>query len=349
MEADIMTATTPEMIRFDSMDDCLGPRHQRFFGEGFKRVSHRLTDITIDGGPDGPAAARAHGRLTYPTDWSRKATRRDLRPHLSSIDALLLGVQAAEASLASRYGLTAAQSRRAWLRGFAMRAGSVPQEDLDAFTVAATPVSLRRDPFSLCGWVTTFDCTVGTVRLRCEIEHEVEPEPGAGGATSASTGDRTVDDLLGDPARRYYGNGYIFRQHDIREVVVDPLGRAATAQVAVAVGSEERRVDTGIGAAYQPTLTMIDCTAVLAQIAQVLIYQQDGVARGGTDTLWMRRLTMSSRTPWRPLTNPFVASVEIDRTELLQFGGGIWRTTRFVGEFQGIQAQASLAHRLPSA
>ena len=332
------------MAHYPSIDDCLGPAGQRFFSEGHKRVSRALTDVVVEAGAGGPGVTRGTGTLTYPADWSRKTTSLELRPHLSSLDALLLGLDAAEASLVTGYGLSEAQRRRCWLRGWSLRGGTTPQEEMTGVPVVAQPVSARAEPFSLAGFVTVYDCTIGGIRLQCEIEHEAVPEDGSAPPFPATVAGN-VEELLGAAPSRHFGTGYKLRQQTIRDVLVDPRGQAANATVAVTVGDEA--TGAGIGAGYQPSLSMVDCMSVMAQLAQVLFYQQDGVDRGSTNTLWMRRVAMRSNTPWQPLANPFVVDARVDRTDLAELHGGTWRVTRMVGNFQGIRAQTSLAHLLP--
>src|SRR5918997_1151469 len=114
-------------ITAGSIDRYLAPAGERHFGDGFKRVTHEITDLVI-GGIDGRGTIQATATLGYPEDWSRKSTG-SLRPHVSSIDGLLLVVELAEACLTHRYGLDREQRRRMWLRSLEMRAAA-PQEEL---------------------------------------------------------------------------------------------------------------------------------------------------------------------------------------------------------------------------
>jgi hypothetical protein len=269
----------------------------------------------------------------------------DLRPHLSSIDTLVLAVRLAEIWLTHRYTLEPAERRAMWLRGFTMRAGNRPQEDLVGFGVQAERTGYRRDPSLPGGHLSQLDCQIGAVRVRCVIAHPIAPAAAAGQAPAPHFY-RTDRDLLGDPEERYYGNGFRRRRQVIREVqIASDAGRAdAVIQVEPGPISTEQ---IGLGGAYAPALSMLDSMTALAQVAQVLLYHQDGLRRGQTNTLWLRKVTMDSHTPDQPLAEPFPAPVEITASDLVRIGSGRWRAVTMNGYFQGIQARSSLAHQLP--
>src|SRR4051812_37508327 len=96
---------TPQIA--GSIDTHLGAASARFFGEGFKRVAHEVTGLVITGRP-GLGCLTARAQILYPRDWSSKS-HGALRPHLSSVDALVLAAQLAEAHLVHRYALTVGQ------------------------------------------------------------------------------------------------------------------------------------------------------------------------------------------------------------------------------------------------
>lgn len=350
-------------VRFDDIDATLGNRKSRFFGEGYKRIGHRVADLTVSppssGAPGpvpaalaGPAAddaqafgwATANASLRYPADWSTKAHRMDLRPHLSTIDTLLLGIRMSEAYLAHAFGVGAEDRRRMWLRSFVMRAGASPQEDLDDFRLG-----LRADPTvpttgTLGGHLTTLHTSCGSLRMRAEVDHPVTSPTTALGRYADES------DLLGDDDSRYFCSGYRARSQYLRDVRLDREAGVVRASVFVedAAESTAGRIPTGgFAGLYQPSLTTVDSITVLAQLAQVLIYQQDGIDRSESETLWMRSVDMNAATPYQPMPYSFVATLRITRTKTLRHGDGLWRMTEVSGDLLGINIRGSLAHRLP--
>src|ERR1700759_3650313 len=99
-----MTATASMGgLQFSSIDDYLGPGAARFFGSGYRRVSYGWNGLEV-GDPSG-SSMRAAGAVVYPADWSRKRDAVQLRPHLSTIDAMILGTSSAELCLVRQHGL----------------------------------------------------------------------------------------------------------------------------------------------------------------------------------------------------------------------------------------------------
>ena len=84
-----------------------------------------------------------------------------------------------------------------------------------------------------------------------------------------------------------------------------------------------------------------------AKLAQVLAYRLDGLDRGESHTLWMRRVALESAAARQPIGDPFVGAVALRRTRRVSYRGDVWRTLDMAGGFLGITARASMAHRLP--
>lgn len=332
--------------RYDAIDDCLGPARTRFFGEGYKRIDNRVVDIAVAQRPDGRARVSAKALVSYPADWSKKSAAMDLRPHLSSVDTLLIGARLSEVCVLHGRHLDAENRRAMWLRGFAIRAGSTPQEELGGFGVGAEEIGSREAPGAPDWLVSVVECAVGSMKIRCEVEHPAGPRAAPGG-DGPSAYYPSEDDVLGPRDARYYGSGYKERSQTIRDLEIEPGGDRVHARVAVSSPTGTPATDHGLGARYQPSLSMVDCMTAAAQAAQVLLYHQDGIDRRRTNTLWMRRVRMETATPLHPLDEPFPVTVHASDTETVEFAGGTWRTSTMTSDFQGIRARASLAHRLP--
>lgn len=322
---------------FSSIDQCLGPANARFFGDGFKRVDQRLSRLVITDRP-GLGAVSAKAALSYPADWSRKSSGNP-PAHLSSIDAVVLTVELVDAYLTHGYKLGPHQRGRSELLSYAMRVGR-PQADLSCFDAVAVCSSCE----PLCERTgrcrSTFDCTIGTVRITCAIDHDTNP------LRIAPASYETPFDVFSAPAR-YYHEGYKQRTHHIEDLVVDHRRQRVAAVTTVTAARRDVGDIAGFGSARQPCVSPIDCLVVLAQLAQVLTYELDGLARATSNTLWMRRLAMqASRSP-QPLDTPLAGVVEVARSGLLSMGEHRWRTLELIGQLMGVRIDAAVAHQLP--
>jgi hypothetical protein len=336
-----MPEFSPQSIRYRSIDDVLGSASGRYFGDGHRQVYHHLRSLEMKACEPGLGIVAGKAKVAYPAGWSVKIPGTELRPHLSSIDALVLALGLAECCVACPRGLDSGQRRRMWVRSVRMRAGSVPVTELSDVPVQARVSHAEPHPLSLCGSTSAVDCRVGAIKVNCGIEHELG-YPRYLAPFTAGAGE-----LLGRLDGRYYGDGYKLTEREISDLRVDPGGGRVEALVRVA----ERYGNDGAGidAAYRPALSPVDGIVIAAQLAQVLIYTVDGLHREGTSTLWMRHFSMNVKTPYQPITNPFITSLSIVRSRLASLGGMTWRTVDLSADMLGISGMFSVTHSLPPA
>ncbi|WFE42352.1 AvrD family protein [Micromonospora sp. WMMD998] len=327
-------------VRYAAIDHCLGRSGSRYFGQGFRRVGHRVRELrVVAGGPGDLVSAVVD--VEYPDDWSSKPVVDAPRPHLSTVDALVVAVQLAEALLVRVHGLDEERRRRMWLRSFAMKAGATPQLHL-----VGIPATGRRESVlpALDGpgaLVSRFDIKVGTIRVTCDIGHD-----GGDGASSGEWSE--ISELLGDSASRVYGRGFTRRQQLITDLEVDVPAGAVRGLMLMTDAAPPPGGWTGFSAHYEPALSMVDCLIAMAQLAQVLMYDCDGVERAETGNLWMRRVAMSARTPYQPITNAFVANGMVVNGRHIDRAGARWSLYDLSGVCQGIETTASLAYLQPT-
>ncbi|MFE6051075.1 AvrD family protein [Kitasatospora sp. NPDC056446] len=338
------TAGTAEQTRPDrvTVDDYLGPGEKRFFGEGYKRARQRLTDVRVGPGPDGTATVTALATVRYPDDWSKKG-KRNQRPHLSSIDVLLLAGEAAEVYLAHVLGLDAGQRAAARLRRVRMKAGTSPvEEDLDLFPVEAAVSELPGASGDPRVRVSVADCRVGALRVRLEIEHPA-------GATRTGPGSYAdPDELLGSAALRPYGTAHQAKYQVIEGLAVDFPANSAAATVSSRFRSDEDLPVRGLESYSHRATSILDAFVATIQLGQILLYEIDGVPRSASNTLWMRQTVLDIGDPHQPVTEPERLTVHLDETELLTSREGeTWRLVDIVGAFRHMSVRCSAAHRLP--
>ncbi|KUL32252.1 AvrD family protein [Streptomyces regalis] len=340
-----MTGPRATRLVVPAIDDYLGPGERRYFGGGFRRVRQRLAAISVVGRAESTEAT-ARASVSYPSDWSAKGTGTELVPHLSSVDALVLGAQLAEILLGHAYRLDAGARSRMWLRSVRMRAGAHPQEDLDRLAVhgVARPAESVHVTDGLR--VSPIRFRIGSMEVWCEVQHEVS---GGYRPDGAQTRHASVEEALGEPHRRYFAELFRHRGQHVTGLTVDrESGRVdATAHITPAPGESPLR-STGLEAAYAPSASMIDAITVMGQLAQVLLYEIDGLDRSDSNTLWLRQAALSTRLPLRPLDHAFPVHARIEDTRVLSIADDTWRVCDLGYAFHGITGGFSVAHRLPN-
>jgi hypothetical protein len=320
-----------------SIDDYLGPAENRFFARGYQRAEHRIRDI-------GVTSTRVDARvdLSYPTDWSTKKGV-DQRPHLSTVDALVLAVQLVEVHLATSHGLTGPERASARLRRVVLRAGGAPQEDLVDLPVSASLVKNEDLPETAARVLSVYSCAVGNLRVRTEVEHPV-------GASPAAARTDSLDGVLGPGRSRYYGAGFRTRRHHIQHVQVDM--DTLTARADVHFTPEPDPATAGIDGELHPSVTFVDAFVVNLQLAQVLMYELDSLSRANSNTLWMMQTRLDAPVTRPPLPDrpdlALLSRASLTDTRLHALRGGKWRSVDIDASLAGIGLRCSFAHELPA-
>jgi len=250
----------PSALAYPSVDDKLGDRRTRFFGEGFKRVTHAVTNVSVT---PATGTVEATAGLSLPGTWSQKG-QAEQRPHLSTIDAMLLAAQ-----LTGLYtGHTVEHDpTRFRVLGVKIRAGAQPDEDgLEQFPVHA--VHRSTTDASDGEQTTTVDCRIGGMAVTVTAAHP------AGTPVDAPGFYAQAGHLPGVWNDRPYGVDHCTQAQLLTDVHADVTDLRASARLEL----------TG-----ESVFTAIDLFVSALQLSQVLLYELDGVDRACSNTLWMRR------------------------------------------------------------
>ncbi|MDH5671640.1 MAG: AvrD family protein [Myxococcales bacterium] len=328
-----MQAIRSDVEYFADIDEVLGRFTERFFGNGYRQVRQRLGEVVID-----PESASAHAscRIVYPENWSKKKNR-ELVPHLSSIDAFIVAVRVAELYLRDACGLSEADLAASWMRRCKLRAGTSPSVDLGAVPVGMRHIDTRATNASICGASSRFRVSVGTMEVELCLDHpplaKVSPTP------------RSMPEERSDAQNehRYYGLAYRDTTVRIRDLLIDPRQPRAQARVGL---TSPPTVRLGLSSNYLPFVSFVDAVVSVAQVAQALLYRQDGIDRQRSHNLWMRRISFESPSP-RTRDAEFSMETWIEKTQVLRVRDQRWRTADFGLTYPGATATYSLAHQLP--
>src|SRR5262249_26610654 len=149
-------------------------------------------------------------------------------------------------------------------------------------------------------------------------------------------------------ASRAYGAGFAHRRQEISDVEIDVGAANVRALVKVHEARQAGLARTGFSAHYEPALSPVDSVVVPAQLSQALMYDLEGGDRRETGTLWMRRLGMVCRTPYRPLMSTLMASARVAKSRRLDRSGIAWRMYDLICQLPDIEVSAALAFSCPA-
>ncbi|MBC8944202.1 MULTISPECIES: AvrD family protein [Xenorhabdus] len=326
-----------------SIDDYLGDSKTRFFGMGYRRVVYNIKNIDIQFNHSGDNYPKLISLLSveYPLDWSKKKNT-NLPPHLSSIDTLILSTQFCEIFLKHSFQFDSFNCKKMWLKSLKLKSGTTPQEDLDNISAKITWNSTSKLKSNDVTMISIFDCQIGKMEARCEIEHPVAEIICKNGFY------RSPADILEPSNSRYYGDIFKFRGQSLQNISYDSENHIASAKVKLNIPEFYHSVN-GIDGHYQPSATYVDCFVVNLQLAQVLMYELDHINRKDSETLWMLRTEIEAPTPTRNFQSNYDATTRITSTYKLKVRGEYWRYVDIEGNFSGIKIKCSLGHKLPTS
>lgn len=328
-----------------SIDDYLGAADHRFFGLGYRRVFYDASELVLTLSPVANLRPSLNARLSvvYPHDWSLKKGA-DQRPHLSSVDLLILCPQFGEVFLTHALRLTETERQQLWLKSIKLKPGMTAQEDLIDLPVQLTLVRTTPSDHHTDRAVSVFDCRIAKMQARCEIEHPNRPlRPESGHYASPAQ-------CLGAEETRYYGAAFKQRGQRITDVVHEGQPALhATALVEIRLDPTNSLPHMGLEGAFQPQFSFVDCFVTHLQLAQTLLYELDHISRADSETLWMLRTEISTDTPLRPLLPQYTASATITANQRLDVETDQWRHIDIEGDVAGIRIKCSLGHKLPHA
>ncbi|QEU91237.1 AvrD family protein [Streptomyces kanamyceticus] len=334
------TTITRERFRLDSVDDALGNRRGRFFGEGFKRVTHGLEAISVrPADTSAPGGVEATAGIRIPGVWSRKGESHQ-RPHLSTIDAMQFAAQLTGLYAAHVHDLP--PSGHFVVRSLCVKAGCTPDEEfLDRFPVSAQHESTLELP-GTNRLLTTMDCRIGSMTVRVEAEHSAAAAPVRTEGFYAHP-----EYLPGGWNDAPYGASHHTRHQYLLDVAGDADCLSADAELRI---TEAPDVPGAHDATAREPLepTMVDLFVAALQLGQVLLYRLDGLDRATSNTLWMRgtTITPADEEPAPPAHDRRLRVV-LARPNELPTAQGTWRAARIQATYGGLRLACNVAHLLP--
>jgi hypothetical protein len=106
----------------------------------------------------------------------------------------------------------------------------------------------------------------------------------------------------------------------------------------------------GVEGGFQPLTTLIDCFVGSLQLAQILLYELDGIHRAVSNTLWMRQTVLEAARPQAPgpegHDGPRQLTTTLADPTVLTKDGTNWRTAEILGRLDGVSLRCAVAHQL---
>ena len=320
------------------IDEILGLGNKRYFGAGYKQVKHDLCNIHID--PQSNSFS-AEISIYYPSNWSNKETAKELKPHLSTIDAYIISSQLVEAYINYCQLLSGSEVKNSWIRKLSIKAGKSSVNDLKNIPLEGQYKNTIPSINSLNGNISTFSIFLAGFSISLELDHSPMKE-----INNLSTGYfYSIDDIIDFRKTSYYGGQYKNLRHEI--MINESNSELLRADIGI-IKEPAYLAHDNLGSKYALYYNPLDILISCAQLCQVLMYKIDNLDRSNTKNLWMRSITVNCPKPLlKEGTLPI--TVRIDKSRKFNKAGSEWRTAELSGMTyldNKCYLEASVAHEV---
>ncbi|MDO6707321.1 AvrD family protein [Photobacterium sp. 1_MG-2023] len=311
---------------YEDIDQLLGHKETRYFGQGFKQVSYQIIEHQFH-----PEQFSFHAivDVAYPSSWSKKGEK-GLTPHLSTIDAMWLNCYACEQLLNAFFDMSE-EVVLPLFRSVEMKAGQEPEEILSGVSLAVRLLDTVRIK-EFYTYRSTLQIEVGSMKLQTIIEH--------GGVK------RQTPVLMNANDETFFP----FHYTDQCYRTIDPKNYHEIIQIQFRQDMKhiQGRMNISKSSAHPLCfLSPIEVIISLAQLAQALIYKRDNLNRKDSETLWMRTVLLENFTHYYDM-NDCLVNVWMEKDRSVTKHGETWRMYRMLGTLGSSRCSYSLAHKLPS-
>lgn len=310
----------------DGISDWLGPSDRRYLGQGYRRVRHKLSPLTVI--ETDPLLAEAEACVDYPEDWSRKTAFTDRQAHLSTVDAVILSALCAGPALQVRKQLNEDDLGAAQIDCLEIRAGGTPTRVDHAVPIKTT---FEAGPEPDAGRSRSLiESRIGSLHTRTVISH-----PKVGSNTSPARPEPAAPGIYSDMFR--------FTEHAQRVGVVDPEAGSITVEHELAPLAV---TTSGLESGMWPCVSYVDCIVIAGQMAQILVHAQDGSSRETTSNLWMRKARLRAHRPDRRKQLQATSTMHMTGRRIITRDDGLLHSIDVeIADLYGIEVKASLALR----
>ncbi len=320
------------------IDEVLGSSKTRYFGNGYKHVSHEIRNVNVDPSINQITAEISIG---YPTDWSKKETSKELKPHLSTIDAYVISCQMVEAFIVHSQMLNANERKQSWVRKLAIKAGKSPVNDLNNVSFKGVYEGTHAEINSLNKEISTFHLQLAGFGIELELDHG--PTNGVVNLEKGRFGN--IEELIQAKATSYYGGQYKNINH---QIVINEVSARLLRSDLVINKEISYQANDNLSALHSDYFNPLDILISCAQLCQVLMYKIDNLDRTNTKNLWMRSIIVYCPKPILKEGN-LPMTIRVEKSKLLEKGSAEWRFAELSADTSLDSAcflEASVAHEV---
>ena len=255
---------------FLDIDEILGHKELRYFGNRFRRVTYTVNNILISA----ENAAHLQISIHYPADWSSKKHGQVSQPHLSTVDAAYLASALGEWYKHRIYEIDETQDSNLQLISCEIFSGVTPDENLINLKAEVNELGCEKlkSKRSLFKARSDLSIQLGSMKINIAFAHS---------GKKREHFYSIYDSILDGKNYKYTqaNNEHIsgLTRMEIKHVKFSKDTKIVLASLILESSSADYR-----------DLSLVEVVLASAQLAQAVIYKVDDIDRSKSNTLWMR-------------------------------------------------------------
>ncbi|WP_019795593.1 AvrD family protein [Streptococcus sobrinus] len=268
-----------------TIESFLGSPEGRYFGSGYKKVRYiqRQEEMTRQ-------SINSVFEIQYPKNWSTKENIKEIVPHFSSLDSVVLAVKVILDYLKKELEIDEQTINSSLISNLSIKAGKSLVEDLKNVGVHLKRVS--QDSLAFKGKVASF-----SVELSLELFEN-------------SNKKQEVSQ------RDYYYTAFKDSEKQVKDIVIDQK----FAKISSVADFKYKEQFTGIESEYilkKSLPSILDQIIATAELTEVLHSKLDKIPREKSKTLIMRKIKFHRTVPTKTDTIENRLSIEIIKTKVV--------------------------------
>lgn len=293
-------------------DEILGNYEKRYFGAGHKHTNY---EVKIGEG-------YGNAKIIHTGSWSKKRNN-ILKPHLSTVDGIILSVLYVEKYLESEERFHCLSSM--FLCSFEIKSGAHAIEDLREINLVIKSKRIHSEEMY-------FEVLVENMIVKLKFKK----------MNIQSNIYKSNTEM----------NRYNYFSEHLKHIRHNIYGIKTINERIECIVSREKESDIaykGIESMLSDGMSILEWLIVFSQMGQILAYDIDSINRNDSETLWMKNVKAEMINPYE-YKGEIYASGGVTRKKILKMNSKKWRIFEMMGgsDDSNVRFEGKIAHILPN-
>lgn len=313
------------MIYLESPDHFLGSSKNRYFGDGYRKTKHLITNLKIR-----DKILIANLSLKWPALWAKKKGL-EVTPHVGSLDFFVVSMQLIEHYMRIIDNIKETCIGKIWVSDFSCKAS---KQSIERKTIlcSCTKIDEKRENNKIYNlYKVKIDNVTTRLTIRQDVCKKNNPK-----CLSSCNGLATISV---DKMNRVYDLGKLSFYHSAYKKInrsikhIEIYKKEHTIKAIVnLLNSDGNERFRGIEKKYLPSITFCDLILVAGQLSQILLFKLEGITRDDAKNLWLRSIDCIYKNK---IGNTAIVEVVVKSSEIIYIDKKYFRNVVLEFNFNG--------------